>query len=203
MGSTDEPPVIARVNLLRALNPSEGYPRFRLGLAVDDARYDLVLSSPIADWLRVYCTDDDREQIDKLAAGATPNGLRAAMVAHTSATADPDRQLFSQIELETVAHVRADRLCETAEYSYLFVSRGIARRLCLDAEADRLDSDLCEYVLQHRSVFSKCGGFELLTACFESLGVDAFVRKAGVSSERPDAALNEAPRHCTFLRALL
>ena len=203
LASTDDTPVTTRVNLLRALKPQEGYPRFRLPISVNDVRYDLVLSSAVNDWLNVCCTGDERQELDDPALG-TPAQLRAALLQGTATGPSRDRSLYGRLELETVAHVHADRLCEVAEYRYLFVSQGMARQLCRDAEAsDRLPPDLSEYVLLHRSVFTKCGGFELLAMYCEAVNASTFVRRAGMSQHSSTSEIGEASERRAFLSSLL
>jgi hypothetical protein len=194
--------VITRINLLRALNPSEGYPRFNFAVSVDGMRYDLVLPSAIADWLNVCCTGDERAQMDEPAAGDEPEDLRVALAKQTSREADRDHLLYGQLEIEAVTHVRADRLCETAEYRYLFVSRGIARQLCHDAEAHKLPPELAKYVLQHRSVLTTCGGFELLVVCYQHLDVDTYLKDDTLVLSRISSS-GELEERRALLRELL
>src|ERR1017187_2438067 len=193
--------MITRLNVFRALDPADDYPRFYLEGSGSGARYDLILPSAIADWLRVCCTADERVRLDALAAGGTPEDLRAAVVKQTSAEVHRDRRLYAELELEFVKYVYADRLCETAEYWYLFASRGIALQLCLDAEADKLPPDLAKYVMQHKRVLTHCGGFELLNACFETLDFDADELAAITMDHVSTVGLTERRR--AFLRGLL
>ena len=201
--SVEDLRVITRLNLFRALNATPDYPRFHFEVSVSGASYDLVLSSVIADWLKVCCTGDERVRIDALAAGGTPEDLRAAVVQQTSSEGNCDRPLYAEIRLDATTRVYADRLDETAEYRYLFVSRGVALQLCLDAEADKLPPDLGKYVLQHRRVLTECGGFELLNACFETLGFDADEVGSVTLSDPSPAGLNELHQRRAFLRRLL
>src|SRR4051812_37010644 len=110
LASADDLPVTPRINLLRALKPQEGYPRFRLPISVNDVRYDLVLSSAVNYWLNVCCTGDERQELDDPALG-TPEKLRAAVIQSKATAPGRDRPLYGRLELETVAHVHADRLC--------------------------------------------------------------------------------------------
>jgi hypothetical protein len=195
--------MITRLNVFRALNATSDYPRFYFEFSVNGTSYDLVLSSAIADWLKVCSTGDERVRIDALAAGGTPEDLRAAVVQQTSNEAHRDRLLYAQVELEAVKRVYDDRLRETAEYRYLFVSSGIALQLCRDAEADKLPPDVGKYVMQHKRVLTNCGGFELLNACFETLDFDGDELAAVALSERAATGLKEIRRRRAFLLGLL
>ena len=201
MASNNSDRFSARISLLRALNPQDAYPKFRLPISVEDTRYDLVLPNALSDKLSRHCIKAEHVEVDDPKLG-TAELLRADLVQRTSTDATRDRLLYCQLELETVVHVRADGLCETAEYRYLFVSRGIARQLCRDAEADRLPPELSKYVLLHRSVFTKCGGFELLAACFEALDDDMFV-KVSTSVDLSTSGRTIVDERRAFLRGLL
>src|SRR5438034_9588833 len=113
--SVEDGTMITRLNVFRALDPTPDYPRFHFDVAVGGARYDLVLPSAIADWLKVCSTADERIRLDAVAAGGTPEDLRAAVVKQTSTEGHQDRRLYAQLELEFAKRVFADRLCETAE----------------------------------------------------------------------------------------
>ena len=191
----------SRLCVLRALNPSEGYPRFNFGVAVDGTCYDIVLPSAVADWLNVCCTSNDIQCIDDMAATDTPEDLRAAIVRQTSAGDAKDNLLYGSLELEALTHVRADRLCEAVGYRYLFASQGLARRLCRDAEDDELGLELGNYVTQHKSLFTLCGGFELLVATYLAVDVEEFIALDKASEARLESAGVQDRR--TFLRGLL
>jgi hypothetical protein len=200
---TDNGSDITRVNVLRALDPAEGYPRFNFAIALDGIPYELVLSNVIVDWLRVCCTGDEREQMDVLKAGGTPEDLRIVVVRRTSGDANRDRRMYGELELEALTHVHADRLIETVAYRYLFVSQGIANHLLQDAEHDKLPPDLAEYALQHRSVFRNCGGFELLTARYQWVDVHNYVKSDPTAPSQEGNGTTKVDERRAFLRSLL
>jgi hypothetical protein len=202
LASVDTERFSAQISLLRALNPQDAYPKFRLPISVEGACYDLVLPKDISDELSGCCTSAECEELDDPGLG-TAEQLRTALVQRTSTDRNRDRPLYCQLELETVLHVRADGLCETAEYRYLFVSPGIALQLCRDAEADRLPPNLGAYVLLHRSVFTKCGGFELLAIGVQALSAATLVGAGGTPLLQSAVESDRIGRGHRFLCSLL
>jgi hypothetical protein len=137
--------------------------------------------------------------MDNLASGDTPGDLRKAMLDLTSAGSDRKRRLHGNLEIEALTHVHADRLCEIVEYRYLVASQGLALQLCRDADADDTPPEIQMYVLRHRSLFSNCGGFELLAARYQTFSVDEYIALNTVARPQP----KRAQERRAFLRGLL
>lgn len=157
-----------QLNVFRALDPSIGYPFFDFKLAVNGTRYDLVLSSEIADTLRAFCLRDGHKRIDGLLAGRSSQIVRTYLVQMIIRDPDQKKLVYTEVEEEAEAAVFEDGLREAATFSYLFVSAGIARALAYGKEGSRLPAEFATYVQRHRRALTECGGFELLTAHFDA-----------------------------------
>jgi hypothetical protein len=161
-----------RINVLRPLCPRGNYPVFDFQVSVKGIEYDLVLPSLVADQLRERCCRDKHHRLDRQVGGSLLRDLRSRLVRMTTSEADRGRLLFAELATEAEVGVFADKLRETARYYHLFASAGVASGLCADADAERLPHELASYVRLHKLVLFECGGFELLIARFDSLGLD-------------------------------
>lgn len=191
------------VNVFRPLCPRGNYPVFDFQVSVKGTEYDLVMPSLVADQLRERCCQDKHHRLDRQVGGSLLRDLRSRLVRMTTSEADRGRLLFAELATDADVGVFADKLRETARYYHLLVSAGIASRLCVDADADRLPHELTSYVRLHKLVLFECGGFELLIARFDSLGFDDNV----LSSDPPDVrecyTPDRARRRRLFLNELI
>jgi hypothetical protein len=161
-----------RINAFHPLCPRGNYPVFDFQVSVKGTEYDLVLPNHVADQLRQYCCQDKHHRLDRQVGGSRLRDLRARLVRMTTCEADRERRLFAEFATDTDVGVFADKLRETARYYHLLASAGIASRLCVDADAERLPHELASYVRLHKLVLFESGGFELLVARFDSVRFD-------------------------------
>jgi hypothetical protein len=156
----------ARLNLLRALCPDNGYPTIRYAVAFQDKPYDWVLSHDVAAQLYEYirrhwhlAADDDADSpLDDLRQSAMLQGP-------VSQSAGPWYAVYCQGQ---VAKNNMGMKIEQARCRYVLAAAEVACKLWEEAVNPQahLPEGLRRYVVSHEQVFRFCGGLELVMVDF-------------------------------------